>query len=307
VKIVNEDGASVTTKVAVKHLHYMHITSRLKQLYLFEETTKQMKWHKEGKRDSEDPDIMSHPADTEAWEALDHFDPEFAWDPRSVLLGLSTDGFQPHSEASNMYSCWPIFVMPYNLPPNKCMKQGFVFLALVILGPKEPRKQMNIFLHPLFEEMKELWQGVDTYDSHLKYCFNLRTAYLWSIHDYLAYDKFAGWCVHGLLNCPICMDDTDAFRLEHVRKVSFFDCHRRFLPLNHEFRNDTWSFLKGKTVRKWPLKQKFGASIVQILDDLKESENDVFEGYGVNHNWTHKSYLWELPYAKALILPTTLI
>jgi hypothetical protein len=40
-----------------------------------------------------------------------------------------------------------------------------------------------------------------------------------------------------------------------------------------------------------------------MLDDLKESENDVFEGYGENHNWTHKSYLWELPYAKTLILP----
>jgi hypothetical protein len=39
-----------------------------------------------------------------------------------------------------------------------------------------------------------------------------------------------------------------------------------------------------------------------MLDDLKESENGVFEGYGVNHNWTHKSCLWEIPYAKALIL-----
>jgi hypothetical protein len=29
----------------------------------------------------------------------------------------------------------------------------------------------------------------------------------------------------------------------------------------------------------------------------------VFEGYSVNHNWTYKSYLWELPYAKVLILP----
>jgi hypothetical protein len=69
------------------------------------------------------------------------------------------------------------------------------------------------------------------------------TAYLWSIHDYLAYDKFVSWCVHGQLNYPICMDNTDAFRLEHGRKASFFDCHRRFLPSNHEFRNDTWSFL----------------------------------------------------------------
>jgi hypothetical protein len=31
---------------------------------------------------------------------------------------------------------------------------------------------MNIFLHPLMEELKELWQGVDAYDSHLKCQFN---------------------------------------------------------------------------------------------------------------------------------------
>jgi hypothetical protein len=93
-----------------------------------------------GKCDREDPDIMSHPADTEAWEALDHFDTKFARDPRSVHLGLSTDGFQPHSEASSPYFCQPVFIMTYNLPPNKYLKQGFVFHALVIPGPKEPTK-----------------------------------------------------------------------------------------------------------------------------------------------------------------------
>jgi hypothetical protein len=80
------------------------------------------------------------------------------------------------------------------------------------------------------------------------------------------------------------MDDTDAFRLQHSKKASFFDCHRRFLPLNHLFRNDTGSFLKGKTMRKGPLKRKLRADIMKRLDDLKESENCVFEGYGENHN-----------------------
>jgi hypothetical protein len=47
-----------------------------------------MRWHKEGKRDSEDSDIMSHPVDGEAWQDLDRFDPKFARDPRSVCLGL---------------------------------------------------------------------------------------------------------------------------------------------------------------------------------------------------------------------------
>jgi hypothetical protein len=42
-KVVNKDGASVTTKVVVKQLCYMPITLRLKQLYLSEETVKQMK------------------------------------------------------------------------------------------------------------------------------------------------------------------------------------------------------------------------------------------------------------------------
>jgi hypothetical protein len=86
VKVVNEDGASITTKVVMKQFHYMHVTPRLKLLYLSEEIVKQMRWHKERKRDSEDPDIMSHTADNEAWEALDHFHPEFAWGPSSVAL-----------------------------------------------------------------------------------------------------------------------------------------------------------------------------------------------------------------------------
>jgi hypothetical protein len=47
VKVLNEDGASVTIKVAVKQLRYMPITPRLKRLYLSKETAKQMRWHKE--------------------------------------------------------------------------------------------------------------------------------------------------------------------------------------------------------------------------------------------------------------------
>jgi hypothetical protein len=46
-----------------------------------------------------------------------------------------------------------------------------------------------------------------------------------------------------------------------------------------------------QNVRKGPPKQKFRADIIKMLDDLKESENGVFEGYSENHNWTHKSCL----------------
>jgi hypothetical protein len=86
VKVINEGGVSVTTKVVIKQLRYIPITPRLKRLFLSEETTKQVRCPKEGKHDSEDSDIMLHPTDGEAWQALDRFDPEFARDPRSITL-----------------------------------------------------------------------------------------------------------------------------------------------------------------------------------------------------------------------------
>jgi hypothetical protein len=40
-----------------------------------------------------------------------------------------------------------------------------------------------------------------------------------------------------------------------------------------------------------------------MLDNLVLSKNeDGFVGYREEHNWTHKYVLWELMYAKALIL-----
>jgi hypothetical protein len=73
--------------------------------------------------------------------------------------------------------------------------------------------------------------------------------------------------------------------------------------LSHEFRGDKESFKKGKSVRKWPPKRKLRADIVKMLGELKESQNGGFKGYDEKHNWSHKSCLWELFYAKALILP----
>jgi hypothetical protein len=43
VKVVNEDGASVTAKVVVKPLRYMSIILRLERLYLSKEIAKQMR------------------------------------------------------------------------------------------------------------------------------------------------------------------------------------------------------------------------------------------------------------------------
>jgi hypothetical protein len=115
-----------------------------------------MRWHKEGICDREDSNIMSHPTDGEVWSTLDHFDPEFTRDPSSVCLDLSTNGFEEYNTDSTLYSCWLIFIMPYNLPLNKCLKEWFIFPTLVSPSPKHPKKKINMFFCLLIEELKEL-------------------------------------------------------------------------------------------------------------------------------------------------------
>jgi hypothetical protein len=56
------------------------------------------------------------------------------------------------------------------------------------------------------------------------------------------------------LHCPICMSESQAYRLKHGKKETFFDVHRCFLLANHPFRKDTKSFRKGKRVRDGPPK-----------------------------------------------------
>ena len=133
-----------------------------------------------------------HSSDGDAWKALDTFDLDFAAEPRNVRIGLATDGFTPFGQMASSYSCWLVFVIPYNLPPALCMKYEFIFLCLIIPGPDYPGKKLNVMLKPLIEELKELWKGVKAYDVFKRPKFNLRVAYLWSVHDFPASIYFFG-------------------------------------------------------------------------------------------------------------------
>lgn len=163
IEVVNDDGETVTTEVAHKQLRYMPITPRLKRLFLSRRMAMHMRWHKEGEQ--ENNEVMVHPSDGDAWKALDSFDPEFAKDARNVRIGLATDGFRPFGQTAASYSCWPVFAIPYNLPPSLCMKYEFMFLCLVIPGPEHPGPKLNVMLKPLIEELQELWKGIEAYDN----------------------------------------------------------------------------------------------------------------------------------------------
>jgi hypothetical protein len=79
-----------------------------------EETTKQMTWHKNGK--CYHLDKMVHLANGEAWASFDDKHHLKSDEARNVRVALATDGFNPYGMMSAPYTCWPVFVIPLNLP-----------------------------------------------------------------------------------------------------------------------------------------------------------------------------------------------
>ena len=46
------------------------------------------------------------------------------------------------------------------------MKEPFCMMSLLIPGPGAPGKEIDVYMQPLIEELKELWEdGVLTYDA----------------------------------------------------------------------------------------------------------------------------------------------
>jgi hypothetical protein len=81
-----------------------------------------------------------------------------------VHTGSATDGFTPYNTSVASYSCWPIFAIPYHLPPSLCMKYKYMFLCLIIPSPDHLGTHLSMILKPLIEELKQLWEGVEAYD-----------------------------------------------------------------------------------------------------------------------------------------------
>ncbi|WMV24332.1 hypothetical protein MTR67_017717 [Solanum verrucosum] len=289
--------------VPVQAMHYLPLIPRLKRLYASMKSAPHMRWHREYRRS---PGVLSHPSDGEAWKHFDNVYPDFASEPRNVRLGLCLDGFTPFSNNASPYSCWPVFLTLYNLPPEMCMTSPYIFLSCVIPGPLNPKSLIDVYLQPLIDELKQLWfEGVLTYDISNKQNFIMRASLMWTINDFLAYGMLSGWMIAGKLACPYCMENSKAFTLKHGRKNTWFDCHRQFLPMDHEFRKMKNAFRKNKVESDPPPPLLTGHHIWERISQLPKVTEDSpsrLPGYGAEHNWTKQSIFWELPYWKDNLL-----
>ncbi|CAM8990163.1 unnamed protein product [Rhodiola kirilowii] len=95
------------------------------------------------------------------------------------------------------------------------MNMRFNWLTILIPGPSNPKKCLDIYLRPLIDDLVRLWNvGIDTYDANRKHSFTLRAALMWTVSDFPAYAMLSGWSTQGKLGCPLLYEKHKDIRVE---------------------------------------------------------------------------------------------
>ena len=275
-----------------KVLWYLPIIPRLKRLFANASDAKNLIWHAdERKRDG----YLRHPADSLQWKEIDDLYPEFGKEKRNLRLGLATDGMNPFGNLSSNHSSWPVLLVIYNLPPSICMKRKYIMLSMMISGPKQPGNDIDVYLKPLIEDLKLLWEeGVDVFDAHSRDYFKMRAMLFCTINDFPAYGNLSGYSVKGHKTCPICEKHTCYHQLKHGRKTVYLG-HRRFLKLNHPYRRlrkafngyPEWKIAPKALTGKQVFKQLKGVNVILGKKEKKSVEKNI---------WKKRFVFFDLPY-----------
>ncbi|XP_024178346.1 uncharacterized protein LOC112184315 [Rosa chinensis] len=298
-------GKNKVEKVGVpgKVLWYFPPIPRFRKMFQSTSTAKSLTWHADERLKD---DKMRHPADSPTWKLVDDKWPAFSSEPRNLRLALSSDGFNPHSSLSSRYSCWPVILVTYNLPPWLCMKRKYMMLTLLISGPKQPGNDIDVYLQPLIDDLKILWDGVEgVYDGYRKKYFKLKAVLFWTINDFPTYGNLSGSIVKGYNACPVCLQHTKPHRLAHGQKMSYMR-HRRFLPRYHPYRKQAAVFdnTEERDLAPIPLS---GHEVLQRVEGMnwpfgKKHPHPPYKGAEDESRpcWKKKSVFFELEYWKFL-------
>ena len=311
---VDKHTKKVRKGVPAKVLRYFPIIPRFRRMFKSAERAEQLTWHDTHK--SQDG-MMRHPVDSPAWKSIDNKWPTFAAESRNLRLGLSSDGFNPFGDFSSRYSCWPVILMTYNLPPSLCMSKENLMLTLLIPGPKQPGNDIDVYLQPLIEDLMELWMnGVTVYDAFRESTFNLKAILMWTINDFPAYGNLSGYSTKGKKACPVCGVQTCSQWLENGKKHAYMG-HRRWLPEDHPFRTKASWFDGTEEHRTKPI-ELTGAQVFQVVKDIvndwgkkkkgevgengrrkrkrKSVEDDGDDPFKLTKRWKKRSIFFDLPY-----------
>ena len=286
------EGAEGANGPPAKVLWYLPIIPRFKRLFSIKKDAKNLRWHVDGRKKG---GFLQHPADGPEWKTINRLHKSFGDEDRNLRLGLCTDGMNPFGTLSSKHSTWPVLLTIYNLPPWLCMKRKYLMLALLISGPTQPGNDIDVYLAPLVDDLRKLWdEGVSVFDAHANETFTLRAMLLCTLNDYPAYGNLTGYKNKGKKACPICIDELEG---EWIGNKHVYMDHRKFLPRGHPYRKKKKAF-NGKVEDRVARRPLTGNEVYEQLKGVETvfgKPNKKCDGL-----WKKVSIFWTLPYWKDL-------
>lgn len=310
--------------IPAKVLRYFPIKDRFRRMFRSKRLAEDLCWHS---TNATTDGTMRHPVDSLTWVQVKDKWPEFAGEARNLRLGLSTDGMNPFSIQNTKYNTWHVLLVNYNMAPTQCMKAENIMLTMLIPGPTAPSNNIDVYLQPLIEDLKDLWtEGIDVYDSFKKESFTLKAILLWSITDYPGLGSLAGCKVKGKQACNVCGKDTTYRWLKFSWKHVYMGNRKRLMPGHPYRRRKRWF---DNTVEVGTAKRiQSGAEIFESLRDFKnefgrpldkkgkrkrteadddDDDDDAYVEYEESDDnwlWEKRSIFFDLPYWKVSCVDT---
>ena len=126
--------------------------------------------------------------------------------PCGLGLALNVDWFQPYTHVTS--SVGVIFLSIMNLPRSMRFKRENIILVGILPGPCEPKSNINTYIGPLVNDLKQLWDGVtmEVLTKSEKVRLNVRCALMCVACDLPAGRKLCGFLGHSAkLGCSKCL------------------------------------------------------------------------------------------------------
>jgi hypothetical protein len=117
-----------------------------------------------------------------------------------LLLSISMDGVNTYSPQNTNYFVCPLVVINNNNPPWLSMKNQHLVLDLIVSGRRQV-KRMDVYLQPLINEFKKLWEGIHVYNVSrvpipMERVFTLYGICVYTTYDYPGLGVFSRKHVH---------------------------------------------------------------------------------------------------------------
>lgn len=125
--------------------------------------------------------VLRQILESEVWKTFDASYADFSIDPRNVRLALSTDVFKPLKYGTNHIYGELNFL--FIIFPMDVHKATLFIILLLIPSPISLGNNIDIYLRPLVDELKELWINAfqrSSYHYHLFYACSIVADYQWS-------------------------------------------------------------------------------------------------------------------------------